>query len=115
MVWNLDARIPLTVVTSAGELAARLAAGPPAAVLGGQGGVAQAAYAIASPHQPGCSCCAGRSAAALALDLLFQARVRGQVPWFDRVLALAEDAAARDAVAQALQSDALTAARYRPG
>jgi hypothetical protein len=64
-------------------------------------------------HAAGCGCCGGRPAAAVALDRLFQARVRGACPWFDRVLALAETAEARQAVAAAVAEDAVTAARFR--
>jgi hypothetical protein len=49
----------------------------------------------------------------VALDRLFQARVRGGCAWFDRVIALAETGEARAAVAAALAEDALTAARFR--
>ena len=64
-------------------------------------------------HAAACSCCGGRAPAATALDRLFQARVRGQCPWFDRVVALAETPEARAAIAAALVEDAVTAARFR--
>ena len=116
MAWSLDARIPVTILGSAEALAAALAQGRPAAVLATgpvAGGVVQGRFAATPPHQPGCGCCTGRSPAALELDRLFQARIRNQCPWFDRVLALAEDAATVAAIQQALMADALTAARYR--
>ena len=69
--------------------------------------------AFAPGHAGGCACCGGRSPAAAALDRLFQARVRGACPWFERVVALAETPAARDAVVAALREDAVTAARFR--
>ena len=50
---------------------------------------------FAPGHAAGCACCAGRSPAAVALDRLFQARVRGACSWFDRVVALAETARRR--------------------
>ena len=69
---------------------------------------------FAPGHAGGCACCGGRrSPAAAALDRLFQARVRGACPWFERVVALAETPAARDAVVAALRDDAVTAARFR--
>ena len=49
----------------------------------------------------------------IGLDRLFQARVRGDCPWFERVVALADSPEARDAVAAALLNDAVTAARFR--
>ena len=121
MAWTLDARIPLLVTEDAAALAAALAAGPP----GGGAGRGAGAYAtggrrgagqLRCAHNPmlsACACCGGRSPAATALDRLFQARVRGQCPWFDRVVALAETAEARAAIAAALVEDAVTAARFR--
>jgi hypothetical protein len=142
MSWSLDARIPVTVVADAAALHLALAAGPPAAVsaepgaldttkgpmapdraaamagVAPPGAVAMAAFrpAGAAPHAPACPCCAGRSPAAAALDLLFQARARGQVPWFERVLVLAPPGgAARAEILAALAGDRVTAARFRPG
>ena len=107
MSWSVDARIPLTILDSETALAAALADTPKAATLRD--------FDTSSPHAPGCACCVGRTPVALALDALFQARVRGSVPWFPRVLALAESEAARAALTAALREDALTAARFRPG
>jgi hypothetical protein len=123
MTWSLDARIPLVTVADAAALAAALAFGKPAAVLAEApppdlpaGAVALASFDLSGPaHVAGCACCAGRSPAAAALDRLFQARVRGQCGWFDRVVALAETEAARAELAAALRDDAVTAARFRPG
>jgi hypothetical protein len=121
MSWSLDARIPLSVVEDEASLGDALATGKPAAVLVEApppplppGAVALVSFDLSGPtHAPGCACCAGRSPAAAALDRLFQARVRGQCGWFDRVLALAETAAARAEVAAALREDAVTTARFR--
>ncbi|GGC34174.1 hypothetical protein GCM10011504_10640 [Siccirubricoccus deserti] len=118
MAWTLDARIPLILVEDPAALAAALAAGPPAAVLGvlpsGQArAVVAEGFDPSTPHAPACACCQGRPSAAVALDRLFQARVRGQCPWFERVVALADTAASRAAVATALDQDAVTAARFR--
>jgi hypothetical protein len=121
MPWTLDARIPLELVADAAALGAALAAGRPAAVLAEapppplpEGAVALASFDLSGPtHAAGCACCAGRGQAALALDRLFQARVRGGCGWFERVVALAETAAARTAIADALAEDAVTVARFR--
>ena len=120
MAWSLDARIPLLVTESEAALAAALASGPKAAVLAEApppplpaGAVALAGFDAFMPHAVACTCCGGRSAVAAALDRLFQARVRGQCPWFDRVVALAETPEARAMVEAALRDDAVTAARFR--
>ncbi len=119
MAWTLDARIPLLLVEDEAGLDAALAAGPPAAVLAEgpappRPGVALEAFAASEAHAPACTCCGGRPAAAVALDRLFQARVRGQCAWFERVVALAGSVAGRSQVLAALGGDAVTAARFRP-
>lgn len=120
MAWTLDARIPLTLVADPTALAVALATGKPAAVLAEApagpllpGTVTQVSFDPAISHAPACTCCNGRSFAAEALDRLFQARVRGQCRWFDRVLAWVATPAAAAAVTAALRDDALTAARFR--
>jgi hypothetical protein len=121
MTWSLDARIPLVTVADAASLAAALADGRAAAVLAEApapvlpaGGVATVEFPATGPaHAAACACCAGRSPAAAALDRLFQARVRGTCPWFERVVALAGSAAAQAQIAAALRDDSLTAARFR--
>ena len=133
MPWSLDARIPIVIVADPAALAAALdaaqAGGRPAAVLLGPaahgasrpdapppGAVALARFDLSGPaHAAACACCAGRGPAAVALDTLFQARIRNTCPWFDRVVALAETPAARAEVEAALAGDAVTAARFRPG
>ena len=64
-----------------------------------------------SAHATGCSCCATRSPMAAALDRLFLQRVRGEVPWFTRVVLPSPD----PAVLAALQTDPVLFARYRLG
>ena len=121
MAWTVDARLPLVIVEDAAGLAAALAGGSKAAVLAEappppmpDGAAALASFDLSLPsHAGGCACCGGRPQAAAALDRLFQARVRGACPWFERVVALAETQAARDEVAAALANDAVTAARFR--
>ena len=120
MAWTLDARLPVVIVADGGALADALAAGPKAAVLAEAPpqpmppeAAALASFDPAMPHAAACGCCGGRPPAAAALDRLFQARVRGACPWFERVVALAETEEARGAVAVALRDDAVTAARFR--
>ena len=122
MSWSLDARIPLTFVAPA-ALAAALAAGKPAALLVEapaaalpEGAAALEGFEAGGPtHAAACACCTGRPPVSLALDRLFQARVRGQCPWFTRVIAVTEDPIARAAIEAALDGDALSRARFRLG
>ena len=118
MVWTLDARIPLLLVEDEAGLDAALAEEPPAALLAEAPGLTRPglpfeAFTTAEALVAACACCAGRPAAAVALDRLFQARVRGQCAWFERVVALAGSAAGRAQVLAALNGDAVTAARFR--
>lgn len=123
MPWSIDARIPLVMVPDEAELAAALAGGRPAALLmeappveKPAGAVALASFDMSGPvHAASCTCCVSRGPAALALDRLFQARVHGGCGWFERVVALVENDAARAEVGAALRDDALTAARFRVG
>jgi hypothetical protein len=116
MTWSVDARIPVELVEPH-ALAAALASGPPAALLVEAppepmpaGAVAQVAWdQTVTTHAAGCACCAGRSGVALALDRLFQARARAACAWFNRVIAVGNAAAVR----QALAEDSLAAARFR--
>ncbi|MBR0683416.1 hypothetical protein GXW74_23220 [Roseomonas eburnea] len=115
-----DARIPVTILADSDNLAAWLGAGGPAALLTdapqlGPGFVATERLAPRPAHRFGCACCAGRSAAAMALDRLFQGRARNRTGWFDRVAVVAVSATAREEVAAALREDALALARFRPG
>jgi hypothetical protein len=120
MTWTLDARIPLVIVADAAALDAALASGEAAAVLIEAGGrepdgviAVERFEAAAAAHPLACGCCSGRGPAALALDRLFQARVRGSTGWFRRVIAVVPTDAGRDEVAAALRGDALTSARFR--
>jgi hypothetical protein len=63
-------------------------------------------------HPIGCACCVARGPAAQAMDRLFQGRVRGTIPWFDRLVVTAD---AETAVREALEDDLLTFARFRLG
>ena len=91
MALFIDARIPVVFGAEAGE------------------GDASFAPSAQPAHPVGCTCCAARSEDALALDRLFLARVRGEVPWFRRVVVRADDAALRDA----LTADPVLSARFR--
>ncbi len=103
-----DDRIPL-------RFAAAAEAAPGEALLLDRGGADQAGHAVArfSPgptHALFCACCRGRDPAAAALAALFQARARGEVPWFTTVVA---DVRNPEAVAQALRGDLVVSARFR--
>jgi hypothetical protein len=115
MAWSLDVRISLSFGTAASlaedGATALLVEAPPEPLP--PGAVAQASFAPGPAHAPACGCCGGRSAAAAALDRLFQARVRGQCGWFDRVLAIVETPEAAAEIAAALREDAVTVARFR--
>jgi hypothetical protein len=116
---SANPRIPVTILPDAAALPGWLAAGGPAALLSDGaarpgGPVATEGFDPRPPHRFGCAGCAGRSAAAVAFDRLFQARARGRSPWFDRVAVLALTAPGQAQVAAALREDALTLARFRP-
>lgn len=117
-----DRRIPVTLLTDPAGLGAALEGPGPAALLleatAAAGRLPDALprtdfAATAARHVFGCACCAGRSPAAIALDRLFQQRVRGQCAWFERVVALVPGAEGAAMLRAALREDVLTAARYR--
>jgi hypothetical protein len=117
MNWTLDARTPVRLLGDAAEA-------PPGAVVLAEDGAALPAGAlrveryatpVATAHPIGCACCQPRSPAAVALDRLFLARMRGDAPWFKEVVAVAATEAGRAAVTAALAGDSVTVARFRPG
>ena len=120
MVWNLDARIPLSPLPDMTALQQALQAGPPAALLLPEGhpslggAVATARFQPFASHAVACACCGGRSPVAQALDRLFLARMKGDAPWFDRVVALCPAEDSRAALTAALRDDAVTVSRFRP-
>lgn len=63
-------------------------------------------------HAPGCACCVTRTPAAQALDQLFLDRVRGTVPWFNRLVV---DPAGEATVREAVTDDPVASARFRLG
>ncbi len=95
MTRFVDARIPVVFDVAPGEGDAVLAALPDWAV----------------SHPADCACCVARGPAARALDHLFLDRVRGTVPWFNRVVVTG----AEDAVRIAVMEDGVVMARYRLG
>ena len=93
MVVFVDARIP---VVFGGE------AGPLDAVLVAAGGAV---------HPAGCACCAARSPDAAGLDRLFLQRVRGEVPWFTRLVVTGD----AEALRALIEADPVISARFRVG
>lgn len=112
MAWKIDGRVPVRfgALSEAGEGDAVLIEGDAAA----PAGAASARFALGpSEHAPDCACCAPRGPASLALNQLFQARARGEVPFFRRVLAVTESADAEMAIWAALRADPLVSGRFR--
>jgi len=115
MAWSLDTRIPLALCAAPaladGVATVLLVEAPPGPLPAGA--VAQASFSPGPAHAPACGCCGGRSAAAAALERLFEARAEARCGWFDRVLAVVETAEAAAEVTAALREDAALAARFR--
>lgn len=61
----------------------------------------------------GCACCTPRGPLAQALGEMFMARVKGEIPFFRRVVAVAETEEGRATMLAALTEDPLCSARYR--
>ena len=91
MALFVDARIPVTF-----------------GALNGEGDASFTPSGVAA-HAIGCACCTSRSEDALALDRLFLARVRGEVPWFRRIVVPTDNAALRASIV----ADPVLAARFR--
>ena len=130
MSWSLDARIPVRLLHPSELTTAMVQARTPFALLAAEAAdltrylpgpspalhAALARFAPGGPrHAAACACCAGRPPVGVALDRLFQARTRGTCTWFETVLAVVPDDAARQEVEAALMADPLSAARFRPG
>jgi hypothetical protein len=96
MAHFIDARIPVVFGAATGAKDAVL--------------TPQADWAAA--HPIACACCVSRGPAAHAMDQLFLDRVRGSIPWFDRLVV---DPAAEGAVREALAQDSVVSARFRLG
>ena len=67
-----------------------------------------------SSHDLACACCAGQSAAGVALAALFRARAMGTGPAFRGVLAVVGERG-EAAVRAALETDAVASGRFRLG
>lgn len=110
----LDARIPVRFVAQgqAHEACAWLAqdgAGVPASV-------PVVRFSLPpSPvgHPAACSCCIPRGPVEEALGRLFLARVRGEVPFFRTVIAVASNDLGVAAIKAALRTDPVSQARFR--
>jgi len=63
-------------------------------------------------HLSGCACCTLRGPAADAMTAMFRARATGAAPFFTRVVVLASSSG-EAAVRDALETDAVTRARFR--
>ena len=114
MTWSLDARTPV-----------RLHSGPaPGAVWLAEDGVPTPAGAarverFAAPPMPtehpmGCACCQPRNPAAIALDRLFMARLKGETPWFSEVLAATATENGAQSLRFVLAEDPVVSARFKP-
>ena len=66
-----------------------------------------------SGHPVGCACCVARGPVAEAFSRLLLARVRGEISFFRRVLAVTCTAEGREAVLGALAKDPVVSARFR--
>ena len=64
-------------------------------------------------HPAGCACCVARGPVAEAFSKLFLARVRGEIPYFRRVLVVTFSAKGQEAVIRALVEDPVVSARFR--
>jgi hypothetical protein len=64
-------------------------------------------------HAAGCACCVPRVPVAMALQQLFVARARGQVPLFRAIVAVPRDARGEAAIRSAVIDDPVASARYR--
>lgn len=111
MAWSVDARVPvvLGVPSDVGEADAVLV--ERAAALAG--GAQESFLPVAGAHIAGCACCVARGPAAVALDRLFQRRVRGEIGFFRRVVVITATAEGDLEVWSALRNDPVVSARFR--
>ncbi|HYZ64721.1 MAG TPA: hypothetical protein VE650_19880 [Acetobacteraceae bacterium] len=113
MALMLDARVPVRLGTWGDVVpgdAVLVEGGAP-----GRDGLPMVRFELAgSEHPAGCACCLPRSPAALALNHLFQARARGEVAFFRRVVAVTVSPEGGMAVSAAVREDPLTSGRFRP-
>jgi hypothetical protein len=109
MSFSVDARIPV-IVASPDQVGA-----DDALLCEGPNPLAQASFVPAAPigHAPGCACCAPRNAAGRALAALLQARARGEIPFFRRVVAASLTDAGQAELTAALAADPVAASCFR--
>ena len=110
MTRFVDARVPVFIGSAA-------SAGPEA-VLQVEGAIpaeAAARFVVRKPtgHVAGCACCVPRSPVSDALNRLFLARARGEMPFFRTVVVVPATDEGAAAVRQALAEDPVTMARFR--
>lgn len=121
MRWSLDARIPVRLLEDPSDTAAGAPSGAVvlaedgAALPPGPARVERFAAPPATAHPIGCACCQPRNPVAIALDRLFMARLKGEVAWFDTILAVVRSADGQAAIRAALEQDSVAAARFRIG
>jgi len=105
MSFRLDARVP--VVFGSPDMAG------PDDVLLFEGGEGLASFEVDQGHAPGCACCTARRAGGRALAALVQARARGQVAFFRRVVVVVVSAAGRADITAALRDDPVASCCFR--
>jgi hypothetical protein len=105
----IDARVPVTI----GE--ASEARQDTAWLIEGRGASPGCFELAARPtaHPVGCTCCAPRGPVSDALNRLFLARARGEIPFFTRVIAVPASPTGEAAIRAALAEDPLASARFR--
>jgi hypothetical protein len=111
MIFSLDARVPVVIAAldAAGSDDAVLLEGdirPPP-------GMASASFHPRQSQTAPCACCAIRGAAGRALAELLQARARGRVKFFRRVVAVAATEAGRAEIVDALTNDPVASSCFR--
>jgi hypothetical protein len=67
----------------------------------------------ATTHPAGCACCAVRGPLARALDHLFLARVRGELPFFRAMTIACADAGAEEVARRTIAIDPVVSTRFR--
>ncbi len=105
MAWTLDARIAVTLAPAG--------PGQPRALRIVADGATAFDMDAETTHPAGCACCAVRGPLARALDHLFLARVRGELPFFRAMTIACADAAARETARQTIADDPVVSTRFR--
>lgn len=105
MALMLDARIPVTLAPAGRGQARPLRIVAP--------GATAFDTEAATTHAVGCACCAERGPFARALDHLFLARVRGEVPFFRELTIACADEAAQHIARRTITEDPVVSTRFR--